>query len=342
MASRRATVALLLACAASLASATARAAPTAADRETARTLMDEGNDLREKGDLKAALKRFQGADAIMHVPTTAIAVARTQVALGLLVEARDTIAALRRMPAGPGEPAPFRDARSEADTLDASLAGRVPSLTITVTGAPEGAKPEVTVDGVAIPAAAVGLPRTVDPGHHVVVARASGASGTQEVDVAEGQTKPVQVTLAPDAASAPATAGSGEEAAPAPEAPPTVTKHGPTLLTWVGVGIAAAGVAAGTATGLMSMSTTNSLANECPNHVCPPQFHSDHDSAATLATVSTVSFVVAGVGAGVAIASLVLGHDESAPAAATTPTAALRPRVAPWIGLGAAGLRGEF
>src|SRR5271169_6333782 len=81
-----------------LGTTSARAEPSAADRETARTLMQQGRELRAKGDLKEALKRFQAADEIMHVPSTGLEVAKSQVAIGELVEARDTIAAIRRVP----------------------------------------------------------------------------------------------------------------------------------------------------------------------------------------------------------------------------------------------------
>src|SRR5579884_1405121 len=108
MASRRGflpvAVASALALGAALGARSARADPTAADRETARALMDDGRALREKNDLRGALQRFKAADDIMHVPTTALEVARTQIPLGLLVEARDTIARIRLMPAKPGEP----------------------------------------------------------------------------------------------------------------------------------------------------------------------------------------------------------------------------------------------
>src|ERR1700722_14015621 len=86
-----------------LATTTASAEPTAADRATARTLMQQGRDLRDKGDLKEALKRFQGADDAVHAPSTALELARTQVALSLLVEARDTLAAIRRLPVKPND-----------------------------------------------------------------------------------------------------------------------------------------------------------------------------------------------------------------------------------------------
>src|SRR5262249_49902102 len=51
--------------------------PSASDRETARALMAEGRERRDAGDLAAALKSFQTADSIMHVPTTGLEVART-------------------------------------------------------------------------------------------------------------------------------------------------------------------------------------------------------------------------------------------------------------------------
>src|SRR5689334_15630072 len=95
----------------------ARADPTAAEKETARALMAEGRDLRERGDSKSALKRFMAADALMHVPTTGLEVARTQVALGLLVEARETLRTVARLPEDPSDPPPFREARAQGDKL---------------------------------------------------------------------------------------------------------------------------------------------------------------------------------------------------------------------------------
>ena len=116
MGSRRVRLTLAAtAMAALLAAPSAGAQPSAADRETARSMMQEGRDLREKGDLKGALQRFKAADDIMHVPTTGLEVARTQVSLGLLVEALDTIANIHKVPPAADEPAPFKDARNKAD-----------------------------------------------------------------------------------------------------------------------------------------------------------------------------------------------------------------------------------
>jgi hypothetical protein len=329
-----------------LAASTALADPTSADRETARSLMQQGREAVAKGDLKEALKRFKGADDIMHVPTTALEVARTLVSLGQLVEARDFIAAIRQTQTRANEPQPFKDARAKADDLDASLNGRIPSLIITVKGAPDGQTPTVSVDGTDLPAGVVGLPRAVDPGHHVVLAKlatkAAQGEGKQEVDVKEGEQKPVEVamtvTLTPEP-PAPA-------AAPAePEAPPAPTiSHSPTLWTWVGVGLGGAGLVTGGVAGALSLSKKSSLNAECPNDVCAPG-NSDYSAANTFATVSTVGFIVAGVGAGVAVVTLLVGHEVPAAAPGEAPAAnggETGLAVHPWLGLGAGGVNGTF
>ena len=328
-----------------LAATAAHADPTSADRETARTLMQQGRESRAKGDLKEALKRFKGADDIMHVPTTALEVAKAQVALGLLVEARDFIAEIRQTASRPNEPAPFKEARAKADDLDASLNGRIPSLLIAVKGAPEGEQPTVSVDGTQLPAGALGLPRTVDPGHHVVVAKVvtktSQGEGKQEIDVREGEQKPVEVALVmtatPEQAEQPSPAPQG------PEAPPPPTRsHSPTVLTWAGIGLAGAGVIAGTVTGLMSMSKKSTLQSECPNGVCGPgTASSDYDAANTYALVSTIGFIAAGVGAGVAVVTMIVGHEEPSALPAQPPSSEGLV-VRPWIGIGGAGMSGTF
>jgi hypothetical protein len=346
MVSRRTRNAWIIAC---LLSATAaHADPTSADRETARTLMQQGRELREKGDMKEALKRFKGADDIMHVPTTALEVARALVALGQFVEARDFIAEIRQIPTKANEPAPFKDARAKADDLDASLNGRIPSLRISIKGVPDGAQPTVSVDGVQLPAGALELPRTVDPGHHVVVAKVVAKTavgeGTLEVEVREGEQKPVDVALVMTAVpETPPESPPPDEPKPEPPSPPT-TSHSPTVLTWVGIGLGGVGVAAGTVTGILSLSKKSTLQGECPGGVCPPGTpSSDLDSANRFATISTIAFIAAGVGAGVAVVTLIVGHEEHGqPAPATPPQTDSKVVVRPWIGLGAAGVGGTF
>jgi hypothetical protein len=289
--------------------------------------------------MAGALRRFQAADSIMHVPTTGFEVAKTQVALGLVVEALDSIAAIRQTSEKANDPPQFKEARQNADKLEASLEGRVPALTIVVKGTAAGDTASVTVDDVALPAAVVGLPRKVDPGHHVVVAKTEHAEGKQEVDVTAGQQKEVQITLVATATEP--VAETPPPSAPAEETPPVpTTSHGPTALTWVGVALAGAGGAVGSVAGVVSLSKKSLLQNECANMICGPSSYPTLDSANSFATVSTIAFAAAGVGAGVAVVTLLVGHSTSSAAPASQPPEGLG--VTPWIGLGSAGLRGSF
>jgi hypothetical protein len=335
MASRRLGVALLTGALVVAPLRVAHADPSAADRETARSLMEEARELRDKNDLRGALDRFQRADAIMQVPTTGYELAQTQVSLGLLVEARDTIVRVLHTAGGPREPAPFRAARKNAQALNESLQGRIPGLTIVVHGAPAGETPTVAVDDVEVPSAALGVPRRVDPGHHVVTAKTASAEGRAEVDVQEGQTKEVPVALvaAPVKPVPAVETPPVEETAPPPE--PAKRSH---TLTYLGFGLGVVGVAVGSVTGLMALSKKSALTSECnASGHCPASAFGDVDSANTLATVSTIAFVAGGFGVAVGVVSLFLGGSsekkDAAPAQA---------RVEPWIGAGFGGVRGQF
>jgi hypothetical protein len=314
----------------------ARAEPTAADRETARALMQDGRDLRDQGDKSSALARFRAADDIMHVPTTSFEVARTEVALGLLVEARDAIASIRKLPPRPDDPAPFNEARRRADELDATLDGRIPTLTIHVHAA-EGSPRVVSVDGIVLSPASVGLPRSIDPGHHLIVAMAATAEARQEVDIAEGSRAEIDIALATPGSAAVASSFARPASVTSAAAPhPTEGRsHAPNVLTYAALGVTGAGLAVGISTGVLSWSAQSSLRHECPASVCPPGKPSrDLDSANQLATVSSVSLIVAAAGAAVAVTSIVIGAPET-PARAGV-------RVSPLIGAGFAGIRGAF
>jgi hypothetical protein len=337
MASRPAARAFAIAAllATSIVSAPVRAAgPSAADRETARALMEEGRDLREKKDLTGAADRFQRADAIMHVPTTGYELAVTQAALHLLVEARDTLARIRSTPGGANESRQFRDARKRAQELDDSLAGRVPGLTIVVNGAPAGVEPAVTIDDVPVPAAALGVPRRVNPGHHVIVAKTDAADGRQEADLAEGETKPVTLVLVATAHASP------EPPSDTPTSSPSPGGGGSKTLTYGGIvvgGAGVAGIAVGAVTGVLTLSKKSSLQSECnASHQCPPSSFGTFDSANSMATISTVAFIAGGVCLAAGITGVLLGTRKG------TSDESPKVSLSPFIGPGGAGVSGRF
>lgn len=314
--------------------ATAPAQPTAQQKEQARTAMDEGDKKRDAGDFTAALAAYSKADGIMNVPTTAIEVARTQVSLGKLVEAEATVQRLLKMDKKPGEPAPFTAARKSAETIGTELAARIPTLQIVATV--EGNQPvTVTLDGEAV--ADLTTPRKVNPGPHKIVARSGTVEKTVDVTVAEKETKTVNVELKE-----------------APKPPPVVKEQpkqglsGAKIMMFGGFGVGAIGIGVGAVTGIMSMSKTGKLKDRCLNDRCPPGSQPDIDSATTLGNISTIAFIVGGVGAGVGVVGLLLSSKEKKPLTdkepdAAPPPAAFRPtNIRAELGPAYAGISGAF
>jgi hypothetical protein len=335
-----------IACASALVigAATSAHAQPAADRETARALFEDGKTKRDGGNLKGALESFQAADAIVHAPTTGLAVARTLSALGRLTEARDAALQIEQLPAATKESVAFADARRSAKELAAELAPRIPSLTIVIKGAPAGADPAVTIDGVALPAAVMRVPRRLDPGKHVLVATLRGRDPPGEtprevrgeITLAEREARSIELDVT--ALASPRPAAQAEVAPVVPVAPaPREAKGSYSPLLWVGLGVAAAGAAAGTITGLVSMGKASDAESGClPNNRCPPATHDALDGARTFATVSTIAFVVAGAGGATAVVALVLGKKPAAERSAAAP------RLTPWLAPCSAGLSGTF
>jgi hypothetical protein len=314
-----------------LLAATPARAQSSADKETARTLFEEGKTKRDRGDAAGALASFRAADAIMNVPTTKLAVARAHAALGQLTEAREAALAVALIPAAPNEPAPFVDARGAAAKLSTELSDRIPSVAIVVEGAPKDEETIVTVDGAVVPKEAWGFPRRLNPGKHTIVAKVRGREVKNEVSLNEKQMQSVTLDVTSIAAAAPAA-----DAAARPEAQPAKGPLSP--LVWGGLGVAAVGVGLGTITGVVSMNNASELDVQCRDGRCPPGAHGSLDAAQTWATVSTVSFIVAGLGAGVATVGFFMGRKAPSEAAPGSSTAA----VTPVIGLGTAGIAGRF
>jgi hypothetical protein len=312
----------------------AHAEPSAADRETARGLMAEGRDKRDKGDAKGALEAFRAAHRIMGVPTTGLEVGRTEADLGLLIEARDTLLSVTRLAPKPGEPAPFAAARAEAEQLADALAPRIPAAKIVLRGAPEGAETEIAFDGTAA-GAVLGVPRKMNPGAHVVVVKIGTVSERAEFVLAEGQTKEVVLDFSAhreefERAPPPirSDAGSGGSSG-----------IGPVAIA--GFAVAGVGLVAGTVTGLMHLSKTSDLEGRCPAGRCGPETDADYNSARNLSTLSTLSFAVAGAGAVVGLVGLFTRPSEGDRGPKTS-RARETPSMTWWVGLGSAGVAGRF
>jgi len=274
----------------SLCAARVAAAPTAAERETARALMDEGDELHDAGDLWGALERFHAADAIMHVPTTGLELARIQAQLLQLVEARATALEVASSAATPHEPKAFTAARKSATALAAELAPRVPDVTIKVE--PQVADMRVSIDGTTLPRLPRPLPFKLNPGSHMLVVEAPGyETSTQQLSLADSQHATLDVVLKPHVSEAPVPPRAIELAALSAPAADQGADTGAAGRTRGYIALIAGGavLAGGITSGILSATQTSRIRERCGGYSCSPEQRSDVVGAYTLANVANVT-----------------------------------------------------
>jgi hypothetical protein len=313
------------------------AAPTAAERETARRLMDEGKERTRAGEKERAVEAYRKAHDLMKVPTTGVALAKAHLAVGHLVEARDVALEVARMPHENGEPSIFEKARKEAKELEANVKPRIPTVRIVVKGGPAT---KVSVDAGEVAVLLLGEPVAMNPGKHAIAAWNADAVETRaDVDLAERDAKEIELTL--PTANPVVVATMPELRRSSGAAPPKVggsERSGvANVLIVSGFGVALAGLAVGGVTGALTLSKAGTVKGQCENGICDPQAKADLDSASSLATVSTIGFAVAGAGALCGVIGLLLPRTKTESALHSTER-----RAAVWIGPGNLGARGSF
>jgi hypothetical protein len=295
--------------------------------------MNDGIRLRDGGDPTRALDKLRGAHALAHTAITGLELGRDYLALGKLVEARETFLSVARIPVRPDETQRSAAARAECETQARALRDRVPTLVLRVTGVPLDTV-SVVIDGAAIPPEALAAPRFLNPGVHTVVAHSTaGGTAQASVDLKEHEAREIElkIVLAERPASAAATdrppaaaAPSGLSPAPAvtlAESPPA-SKPRSHVLDWSLVG---AGAALAIAGGVV-MGIETSQGRDAINR----QDHSAYDNGRVAWTVGLVGTVVGGVAlaSGGILFAATAGNKTSAAGPASF-----------WVGAGSNGLK---
>jgi len=326
---------------------------SAGDIAQARELFNQGMNQRDKGDALGALEKLKAAHALVETPITGLELGRTYVAVGKLVEARETLLSVGRIPVQAAETARSAAARKESAALADQLRPRIPSLTVKITGVP----PElvaVTIDGAAVPSAALVAPRLVNPGSHKIVATStSGGTADTTVDLKEGESRDVELKIVLTAATPPPP--------PIPPPPPpqvtspdqhqdtsTVSSRSPTLriIGYASFGLAAVGVGLGSYFAVSSHQKESDSSALCPGGTCSAtspaqlaslrsQVNSLDGQATTNGQLALTSFIVGGAAIAAGVTLVVLGARGAA-----EPTTGAQ--VNGWIGPGCAGLAGRF
>jgi hypothetical protein len=307
-----------------------------ATKGQARNLGQQGFSALNRQDWEAAENYFRQADALFHAPTLLLGLARAQSHRGKFVEAWENYHRVIVEGAPPGASQVMLDAVQSARSEIDAVAVRRATVTLSVTG-PEGAK--VTVDGTAVPPAGLGIERPTNPGKHAVHAEAADYKpfdGSFSVD--EGKATKFTVTLERAPSQAAAAAPATGEASPSASG----TRRGGSLNKTLGVislGVGAAGLATGVVTGILAVGRHGDLQNNpCSSGPCgslaAASYNSDLDGYHTMSTVSTVGFVVAGVGAAAGVLLLLTAPRQPKEDAATRPQLELK---AGWRSLALSG-----
>jgi hypothetical protein len=344
---------LLLSCA--LTPTIALAQTSDADKATARDLAIEGYQALESKDYTAALDRFTRADALYHAPSVILGLARAQVGLGKLVAAQELYSRAAHETLPPNASTGSKKAVQEAQTELDALVLRIPSVVINVKGSDA---PRVTLDGIEVRAAALGVKRPVDPGKHVITASATGfVTSEVTVNLAEGksesvtlelkprQTEPPPVVAVAPAAKLPTLTPELTPMAPVPTTPvlsepqpDQVTAKGLTRKTlgFVALGVGGAGLIIGGITGGLALGKHGDITKSCGEGHCPKgteaTWQPEIDSYNTMGAISTIGFITGG-----ALAATGVVLTLTAPKGSPT-----RAAVTPLVGPGFIGAKGSF
>jgi hypothetical protein len=307
----------------------------------ARSLGIEGVRLAEAGKCDQAIEKLSRAESLYHAPTILDRLGECQIEVGQIVTGTENLNRVVREQLPANAPKAFRDAQERArKALDAALP-RIGYLTVLVE--PKDAKVSVTVGNAPVPAALIGVERPTDPGTHEVVATAPGYITQQTtIQLAEGGRETVTLRLPVDpsaqAAKPPEPPPAPVPAPVAPPAPAPKASGGSKTLAYVLIGVGAAGVAVGGITGAMALQKKGEL--ECPDNKCSGKQATTLSSAKSVAMVSTVSFGVGILSAGI---GTVLLLTSSSSQRETARASEARPFVAkPYLDASSAGVVGSF
>ncbi|HEY4158370.1 MAG TPA: hypothetical protein VGM29_09740 [Polyangiaceae bacterium] len=275
-------------------------------RSAARAIGTAGVEAFQRGDYATASEKLDKAYQVLKVPSLGLWSARSRAKLGKLVSAAERYREVMRLVVSDGDVAVQKQAQQDASTDLDVLTPRIPSVVIQLQGS-AAAGAGVSIDGVVVSSALVGEPCPLDPGKHVIEAQSSAGRARSEVTIAEGESKPVVLSLqAADTrglwlpASTPAANPPvGAVAAPPPK---DSAASGPGLgtqktLAIASGGIGVVGVAVGSIFGLQAMSNHADAKGHCAGAACSDSagFTSAQDAYKD-GTISTVAFAVGLVG----------------------------------------------
>jgi len=278
-----------------------------ATRRAARLLGSAGVEAFEAHDYATASDKLERAYSALKAPSLGLWSARALTKLGKLLEAAERYQEVVRLEITGGERAVQLQAQADAATELEHLSAQVPNLVVTLTGATADTT-SVTIDGAPLTTALIGERRPVNPGKHHVTGVSAGKTVEQDVTVADGETKAVELSFTREADLPPplsATTAPGQS--DSPSATPGASRR---TVAFVVLGVGGAGLVLGGVAGVLAIGKKSDIDKNanCQNNQC---LQSEKDVVGSYRTWRTVSSV--GLIGGAVVAAAGVGLLLTAP-----------------------------
>jgi hypothetical protein len=272
----------LVLAAASVAAVLLAAREARAQPPSARSELEQGYELRKRGNYVDALPHLLESYRLDAQLKTLINLADAEEHVGKLVDARRHWDEARAQAAREGE----AEIEAESRRRVAALESRIPSLTVKLAS---GSVLTVRIDedGLPFSSGSIGAPVPTDPGHHTLVVHADGYEDRSfDVILQAGVSVEFSVTPGPPKPATPSTAERSDGGAPSPAL---------RLTGAVAAGVGAVGLGVGTYFGIAAIQKQQDA--NCPRNVCTaPSGHPDTlRQAIDAGNLSTVFLVAGGV-----------------------------------------------
>lgn len=319
-------VCLVLLCSLSL-QMSALAAPSEADRATARALALEAHAALEKQDYATAADRFARADALVHAPTLVVDWASALQGLGRLVEAQEKYELVLREGIDSSAPKSWRRALEEAKKELDAIKPRLAWVTIVLK---EPAEANVKLNGQPVPPAAIGVKRATDPGISEITVEAAGyESFRATLPLGPGEAKSLEVALKKRLEPVAPIARTSEPYRPKPR---SATRR---TATYAALGVGGAALLGSGVAGGLSLKKRSQLVSECVDGECRSSSRSTIEAYHRYGTISGVALAagVAGLGTGLLLWLTEPKQDEPVRSGL---------ELQPVLGLGMVGAEGTF
>jgi hypothetical protein len=211
-----------------------------------------------------------------------------------------------------------------------AMSALAPRVVLRLSATPP-AELRIAIDGNNVEPSILGTSIRLDPGQHWVTVETLGGEKRQKVMLVEREEKVVELALPASNVAAPASTE------PPPEQPAAEKSAIPAIAYATG-GLAIAGLGVGAVGGILALTNKSALDSGCnAQKKCTPEGKEAADSVSTYGTVSTVGFIVGGVGIAATVVLLLTASKPSPPKAAIASVVPLISVGGPrdtWIGLG--------